>query len=192
MTPPAFQPSRRRAAESPPGSPGDEAAGSLPRSEPLESDGQPGNPTTSSFPGSTDAPVDDDRPWWRRGGLRASGAERVVMRDPKELIDGIAQGVHFVGDELNDRLAPGTELYLTDESDEQGLAKPTARLMLRRLPPELSTNSDFADAIAAAAVLARYVVKQLNLLRLMRRQRREAAAAGQVPYGTPPEGEAAA
>lgn len=183
MAPPLFQPSRRRAArDSQPGNPADAAAGSPPLSEPLGSDEPPASPTTSSSPGSTNP---EDAP-------RRPAADRVVMRDPQELIDGIAQGVHFVGDELNDRLAPGTELYLTDPQDEQGLAKPTARLMLRRLPAELTANSDFADAIAAAAVLARYVVKQLNLMRLMRREKRAAAAAGQVPYGTPAEGEAAA
>lgn len=188
VAPPLFQPSRRRArGENPSGSPDDAAAGSPARSEPRESDElPPPSPTTSSSPGSTDEPG--------RGQRVGSAAPRIALRDMPQLRDGIAQAVHAIGDELNDRVAPGTELFLTDEHDEQGIAAPASRLILRRLPPDLaaSANPDFADAVEALIVIARYAVKQLNVMRALRRLRREQEQAGQVPYGTPPAAEEAA
>jgi hypothetical protein len=185
--PPLFQGSRRRqaaaaaATASEPGSPVGEGS---PSGGGLDDDATTPTDPPSSYPGSTDGDGLDDAGGGR--GRARAGREWLASRDLPQLRDGIAQAFHALGDEANARVAPGSDLFLTDEADEQGLAEPASRLILRRLPDDLAaaSNPDFADAIAAAVVLARYAVKQLNLARAMRRA--AAAAAGQVPYGTPP------
>jgi hypothetical protein len=144
-------------------------------------------PGTSSRASTDDVDDAGDAP-------RRPEADPRPLRDVPELTEGIATAIHAVGDELNERLAPGTELFLTDRNDEQGLARPTSRLIVRRMPADLgaAANPDLADLIAAAIVLVRYGVKQLNLTRALRRQLRAAADDGMVPVGTPPAEPAAA
>jgi hypothetical protein len=151
-------------------------------------------PPVSEAAGNADASSTTTEPLSPGSTDRQPAADPRPLRDLPALRDGIAQAVHAVGDELNDRTAPGTDLWLTDEQDEQGLATPVSRLILRHLPAELggAGNPDFVDAVSAAIVLARYTVKQLNLMRALRREARAAADAGQVPYGAPPASEPAA
>lgn len=201
VPPPVFRDSPRRRAAAATATSGPEsleapADGGRPAGAPRGSDETTSTRTRDSSPGSGDDELAGDgegsswRDRWRIGGRqgRPAGAEPVALRDMPQLRDGIAQAVHAVGDELNDRVAPGTDLFLTDPADEQGLAEPVSRLILRRMPADLAaaSNPDFADVIAAGIVLARYAVKQLNVMRALRRQARAAAESGQVPYGTPP------
>lgn len=181
---PLFRTSRRRPTPAP------EGADWPPVSEADDSTDQP----STTPPGTSSSRVSTDDPDLGPGAPRRPEADPRPLRDVPELTEGIATAIHAVGDELNERLAPGTELFLTDANDEQGLARPTSRLIVRRMPADLgaAANPDLADVIAAAIVLVRYGVKQLNLTRALRRAARAAADDGMVPAGTPPAEPAAA
>lgn len=116
-------------------------------------------PTTTSSPASTD---------------RTEAADRVTLADARDYEDTIAAGFHALGDALNLRLSPQTDLFLTDTNDEGALARPLSRIAARRLPARMALagvagGPDLKDAITAGLVLARYALKQINLLRAYQR-----------------------
>lgn len=94
----------------------------------------------------------------------------------------LGEGIGLAGDVANEQFAaPGTDLFLTDERDERGMADPLSRILIRRLPVVGQVaNPDVADALAAALTLGLYLVKQGRLWLAYRRQVRDAAEAART------------
>lgn len=99
--------------------------------------------------------------------------------DPKLFADDIAQMVGSLAQAANGRYGEGTELYLTTPDEERGIGEPVAGMLARRIPSALAgrgDDPDLADALRAAATLARYVMRQVRMRLELRRQARGAAS----------------
>lgn len=144
---------------------GGEDAGQLqPPPRPLSRPSSPG-PEPTRDPGSY-SPTSTD------GAVRTPAADVAALAAAPDWEDGLVHAVHAAGDQLNELLAPATELFLTDVNDEHGIAAPASRIIARRLPARMLAvgNPDVKDAGAALLVLARYALKQINLFRAYKRE----------------------
>ncbi len=127
----------------------------------------PSNPTPEPTPDpGSFSPTSTD------GAVRTPAADRAALAAAPDWEEGLAHAVHAAGDQLNELLAPATELFLTDPNDEAGIAKPLSRVIARRLPARMLAvgNPDAKDVGAALLVLARYALKQVNLFRAYKRE----------------------
>ncbi len=130
----------------------------------------PRPPNPSSSP--TTDPIPDLSSFSPASTERNAAADRAALAAAPDWEEGIAHAVHAAGDQLNEMLAPGSELFLTDVNDEAGIAKPLSRVVARRMPARMLAvgNPDLKDAGTAALILARYLLKQVNLFRAYKRE----------------------
>ncbi len=132
---------------------------------------RPPNPASSPSPEPTPDPASSS-PTSTDGAVRTPAADRAALAAAADWEEGLGHAVHAAGDQLNELLAPATELFLTDPNDEAGIAKPLSRVIARRLPARMLAvgNPDAKDVGAALLVLARYALKQVNLFRAYKRE----------------------
>jgi len=132
---------------------------------------RPPNPASSPTPEPTPDPASSS-PTSTDGAVRTPAADRAALAAAADWEEGLGHAVHAAGDQLNELLAPATELFLTDPNDEAGIAKPLSRVIARRLPARMLAvgNPDAKDVGAAVLVLARYALKQVNLFRAYKRE----------------------
>ncbi len=129
------------------------------------------SPPSSPTPEPTPDPARSS-PTSTDGAVRTPAADQAALAAAADWEEGLAHAVHAGGDQLNEMLAPATELFLTDVNDEAGIAKPLSRVIARRLPARMLAvgNPDAKDVGAALLVLARYALKQINLFRAYKRE----------------------
>jgi hypothetical protein len=98
-----------------------------------------------------------------------------VERD--KLTDAISSSLATVSDAANDRFAQGTDLWLADDEECDGVATPLANIVVRHMPAGMGGpgNPDLADAIAAGITLFRYAFRQVVLWGELRRARKAGA-----------------
>jgi len=132
---------------------------------------RPPNPPSSPTPEPTPDPARSS-PASTDGAVRTPAADKAVLAAAGDWEEGIVHLVHAGGDQLNEMLAPATELFLTDANDEAGIAQPLSRVIARRLPARMLVvgNPDAKDLAGAVLVLARYALKQVNLFRAYKRE----------------------
>lgn len=113
----------------------------------------PAAATTTTFTGT-----DDDRP--DLPGPAANPLER------GELVDGLTEILVGLSEGANERFAAeGSELWLTDEEQARGVARPAANMMLRRVPKWLGSEEkrpDAVDVTLAVMTIFRYGVRQVR------------------------------
>jgi len=132
---------------------------------------RPPSPVSGPIPEPTPDPASSS-PTSTDGAVRTPAADRAALAAAADWEEGLGHAVHAAGDQLNELLAPATELFLTDPNDEAGIAKPLSRVIARRLPARMLAvgNPDAKDVGAALLVLARYALKQVNLFRAYKRE----------------------
>lgn len=142
-----------------------------------EDDADPAGPTTRTTTSTGPDPLDPSgpNPW------EGDGSERTPLKAPKAWRELIRETVRGAGNAANENVAPGTDLFLTDERDEE-IADPLSRIAARRVP-DIGKNPDVADAVVAVFILARYVAKQINLFTALRRHARAAGMARPTQAG---------
>lgn len=107
-----------------------------------------------------------------RGTSSTPSADRALSpTDKRALRKAIAAGAEAVGHGLHTVVAHPVErefdLYLLDEEDADGIAAPSANLLVRH--GVVTGNADIADLIALFVALASYISKQLVRRRDARR-----------------------
>lgn len=141
-------------------------------------------PTNSETDQPTAAPADPldsegsaagSRPGESGPGRRPGSGSR-GRTDPLAFAEPIKAGVTVATAFANDTLSRDddereAELYLIDEADADGIAKPASRILTRRMREDGIVNPDLADAIAALVSLAAYVGKVLRRRAEFRRSR---------------------
>jgi hypothetical protein len=140
------------------------------------------SPTPSTTPAASTSPAPDFGNDWAtdsefdelpaRGTSSSPSAERTLSpTDKKALRKAIAAGAEAVGFGLHTVVAHPIErdfdLYLLDADDADGIAAPSANLLVRH--GVVSSNADIADLIALFVAFASYVSKQLVRRRDARR-----------------------
>lgn len=107
-----------------------------------------------------------------RSGRR--GSSPFARRELEAAVEAGVGGITTLAHETltRDELERDAGLYLADEQDLKGIAKPVAGIMARRAETmEAIANPDLSDAIAAAVALAVYLTKQLRRVSRVRRAR---------------------
>jgi hypothetical protein len=127
---------------------------------------------------------DVDEPRKRSGSSRTSSSAEVKAN--QAALEGmVGQGVEVAGNVAHtyatrDELERHFGLYLTDEQDQAGIAKPAARLLSRHTGGDLA-NPDLNDGLGILMALANYVIKQVVKLKDVRLARDELAGTLQQP-----------
>lgn len=141
-------------------------------------------PDISSLPRYGDDDSGNDSPLSENPDKAASTSGAPLgVKETKLLVEAIAQAAQLVGEGLHWGFAnhpneEASDLWRIEEDDAIKIAKPTARIILRRSP---KFTADAIDALTGLIVFAAYVVDQLKLKVTLRRQR----LAGWVPPLTP-------
>jgi hypothetical protein len=100
--------------------------------------------------------------------------------DQKLISEGIEGTVIAITGQLHELLARDAYdewalVYLADEQDAKGIAKPATKIISRRTGDVTGGNPDIADAIAIGIAATFYLVKQLGRLLSAKRARRAGA-----------------
>lgn len=127
---------------------------------------------------------DVDEPRKRSGSSRTSSSAEVKAN--QAALEGmVGQGVEVAGNVAHtyatrDELERHFGLYLTDEQDQAGIAKPAARLLSRHTGGDLA-NPDLNDGLGILMAFANYVIKQVAKLKDIRTARDELTGTLQQP-----------
>lgn len=119
----------------------------------------------------------------RRTGSSRTSSPAEVRANLAAFEGMVEQGVEMGGEALHalrvrDELERQVGLYLTDEQDQRGIAKPAARLMSRHSDGDLG-NPDLNDGLGILMALANYVIKQVAKMRMVAQAKAEIASSGQ-------------
>ena len=139
---------------------------SRPPTNPRPSPPEPDRPDEASATGS-DGKGSPDKP--RRSGSPGR-TNPLALVDPIKA--GIVVGSNFANHALardEDELEAG--IYIADEDDAEKIARPTSRLLVRRMREDGLLNPDLADALEALVALAGYIGKVLQRRAEHRRSR---------------------
>lgn len=113
-----------------------------------------------------------------KGRTRPPPIDRPKLIDKAELAGDLTNLFQAAGEKANERLAPGTPLYIAADAEARGVAEPVASILDRHLPNAVR-DPDARDAFAAAITLVRYAVRQIRLRAEIRR--RLDAGSGEEP-----------
>lgn len=157
-----------------------------------------GPPGSGPLPGSESVlpPIGAELPEQPRttdptGSSPASSTEPVRPIDRRALERAIAQAVRTGGKFANAQLTDPDEheagIWLTDDDEDHGIARPVASILARHGGPGI-VNPDLSDALSAMIVVAAYLSRQLGRIRELKRARMRA---GMPTDHAPAEDEAA-
>lgn len=100
---------------------------------------------------------------------------RASTADPAAFSELVAIPLRLAGMGLNAKLAPGTDIWMMDDSSVDGIAGPLGRIAARHAPLSSGKANDVTDGVEAAVAVAGYVVTNLQAQAIARAQ---AAGAG--------------
>jgi hypothetical protein len=151
-------------------------------------------------PADPTGPVPNSEPPRGQKSTRSGSSPASSLVDLAELRAGIEGAVISGTGQLHELLSRDAyddwaDVYLADDQDAKGIAKPMSKLINRRTGALTGGNPDVADGIAIGIALAFYVTKQLGRLLAAKRARRQGAdisgAKSDHPTDTPPSADLA-